>query len=354
MTQNVSSVAAQIYQNFPRDVSTPPPLGMLSAPSAVCKDGTNQITGDTNLPNESHVKVFLTPIQADTSGQITGWCDHYEWGVFKYSERRDINTITIELKSPSGAWTYNPLFQFPSSQSMDTRLGTLPWPVSFGVSEEGEHFSKFTTHGMTTACSIVPTSSTPTQKTLNAVSCLPTWVQKDGAPYLTAFPQDGTPLRIVYSVGLDGPVSTAMAAWKTALVAAGRTNFDYELVLNQPGGDGCGTTANCVRVGFDMLTCAGEDACGCSQGGTRSGGVYTSPGLISLASDWDNNMKAWIIGHELGHLFGLHHASTCADDTTVMKTALCTSTTLRTATASDAVPVSKAVYGSGPTKTCGW
>jgi hypothetical protein len=37
-----------------------------------------------------------------------------------------------------------------------------------------------------------------------------------------------------------------------------------------------------------------------------------------------------------------------------MKRAACTSTTLMTATASDALPVVKAAYGGGPLKTCGW
>src|SRR5262245_25692864 len=238
---------------------------------------------------------------------------------------------------------------------MDTRNGNTSGPVVAPVSEEGEHFSKFTTHGMSTAC-MIPTDSSVVQKTLNAVSCLPTWVQFGGGPYLTSFPQDGSKLRIVYTAGLYNPINTAMAAWKTALIAAGRSNFDYELVLND--GSGCGTSGNCVQVGFNLMTCTGSDACGCSQGGSRSGGVYSSPSVISIVADWDDQLKAWIVGHELGHLFGLYHPPTpppntpptCADGTTVMKTVACQSTALITATASDALPVSKAVYSSTSTK----
>src|SRR5215471_2008086 len=65
----------------PRDVSTPVPIGTLSAPSATCKDGTNQVVADRRLPSDSYIKVN-TSTQADVSGQVSGWCDTYVWASF--------------------------------------------------------------------------------------------------------------------------------------------------------------------------------------------------------------------------------------------------------------------------------
>jgi hypothetical protein len=228
--------------------------------------------------------------------------------------------------------------------------------VSILVIEEGPHLSKFTTYGMTTTCNIVPTNSEVVHKTLNAVSCLPTWIQHNGGPHLTRFPQDGSKLKIVYNVGLESVVTAAMAPWKTALNAAG-IDFDYEAVQYNPGVTECGTSGNCIRVGFNLSPCASPTACGCFAGGDRPNGVYTSPSIITLKGDWDTNLKTWVTGHEFGHLLGLDHADTCAPGSSVMTRtpkATCSPTNLVTATSNDAVPVSKAVYGGGPTKTCGW
>lgn len=98
-----------------------------------------------------------------------------------------------------------------------------------------EHLAKFQTHAMTTLWQI-PTDSVALQKKLNVLSCLPTWVQTPSpgsGPRLTNFSQDGTKLKLVYTTGLYNVVNDAMAAWKAVLIAAGRTNFDYERAVSE-------------------------------------------------------------------------------------------------------------------------
>ncbi len=112
-----------------------------------------------------------------------------------------------------------------SAQSLNTETGYTSGPVTFGVNEEGEHLVKWTTHAMSTDCLITPTASLPVQKRLNALACLPTWVQHQGAPYLASFPQDGTKLKLIYTPGLYDVANRALGAWRSALHAAGPHEF---------------------------------------------------------------------------------------------------------------------------------
>jgi hypothetical protein len=326
--------------------------------TVVCKEGDGQPSPDNNLP----LGAFVTPpvtVQLDTAGSITGYCDWYFMGYYSSTQRRDISTISIETKAPSTAWTYYNAWNFITAQSLDTRNGgSTSGPDSLGVLEEGEFQLKFTIHAASTEC-FIPTDSPVHSRTINAVACLPRFVQFQQGPWLTQFPQDGTPLRVVYEPGLSAVVISAFDAWKSKLLAAGLTNFDYDTVdISQvPANvDPCDNRGgNCVWVGHNLVDCADSSSCGCSRPGNRSNGVRTTLSTISIQnSSWSASFKTWVVEHELGHLFGLDDATQCDSGASVMTTSACNSAVSASPTQSDAIPVAAAVYQGGSLKTCGW
>jgi hypothetical protein len=217
----------------------------------------------------------------------------------------------------------------------------------------------FTLRGMSTEC-LIPVWSPTTRRTITGLSCLPRWLKdgpdgNTGNPLRPRFPVDEVPITVAVPDALYDVAQAAFTAWETALEPS--IGLDFVLVRD---GTCASTNEHCIMIGEGILNMSDPLACGTSKGSGLSGGVYTNRADISLKPGLSNGaFKTWVIGHELGHLLGLLDAlpTECATDSSVMRTLACNTTPpagAGLATVNDGIPVLKSIYGSGPTKTCGW
>src|SRR5437773_3384918 len=79
MLTGSADVGGQVWTYIPRDVSTPSPQGIVSAPTA-CREG-NLVT-DQNLPDGDFLKLYTLNFRVDTAGSVAGACDWYLFGSY--------------------------------------------------------------------------------------------------------------------------------------------------------------------------------------------------------------------------------------------------------------------------------
>lgn len=344
-----------------REVNTPAPTDIFfTIPYGTCSDGTQ------TLPAGGYVKGGGgASTQVNVGGAVleTGFCD---WFLGPpppaITEVRRLNFL-FYYQHPPGLLesSINPTAAAWGKQAIDT---SAPWgtdlygsgPQGAYINIEGEWTFRAFGQSFGTQCNI-PTDSPSISRSLYALACLPTWRFENGL--LTRFPTDGD-IKLSYPssvVGLEAAVETSVTAWNTQLTAAGLINVHF---VGAPD-EGCATLdAKCVQI--TVQTCPIDPlACGCRVPPAVDGsGVYTTRTVVYLNnafSNWSSEARAWTVAHEIGHALSLGNASqpTCGDSTTVMHGPPTCGTVDSFATAptsSDATPVSKTVYGPGPTIVC--
>ena len=146
-------------------------------------------------------------------------------------------------------------------------------------------------------------------------------------------------------------------AWNTRLALTG-------VILDEVENGTClGTDEYCIVV--DTIAQCPEQplACGCADVGDPVNGVYTNASKIWIRNTtgnsytWNDDTRQYTLGHEFGHLFGLANSSCPAGSTIMTAPASCgqpLGDDAKTPQPSDGVPVTKAVHGNAPRKTCGW
>ncbi len=372
-TRTAGAQCTGVWSCASRDVTTPPPQGLVSVPTGQCKEGNGAVTSDTTLPDGGYAKGV---IQLDAAGALTGYCDRYIFGSYYDTQRRNVNAVTVDTASPPnyGTWDYpiNPptpgpvdhatIYNYVSAQSIDSRVpSSTSGPDHQAMLYTGEYAFGFTLWGMSTDCLIEPQQSSPSVRKIMGVECLPSWVKDAlGNPLLPKFPLTQEGIKLVFPASLSNTVNNAVTSWDTTLARWGLVSLNFVPVAD---GSCLASDSHCVRIDEGLLNCDDPTACGCnSYGGPLVDGVYQSRSTISLKPGLTNaDFKTWVIGHELGHLLGLLDAKTtdqsCADQASVMRTVACNSqppTGAGRATDNDGLPVARTVYNGGPTKTCGW
>jgi hypothetical protein len=314
-----------------------------------------------------------TSIQVDVAASESGYCSHFEWGIFWNNIQRNLNYVVWSQVSPAQSF-----LSFAASlgfQSIDTTQypnlagGSGPqniaynWPNGSGV---GSYQLQFVTRALATECNI-PTDSTPITRTLNVVECKPNWYTdpSNNIEHLvpTAPPNQINVFLDPAIFGADGTtvpaaLDAAITSWNNALTASGVSMVR----VTSP----CPTGPACITV---QSTDLGQSICGKSPlAQTDSNGGYTGNNLyLQLNSNASGPWSTWsgaslqrTFAHELGHRLGLKDDSAICDISAVSAvmepnfSCGIIDYPSTSPTATDTLPINNTVYGGQTRSTCGF
>jgi hypothetical protein len=314
------------------------------------------------FPDKSFVKQGLE-VLIDARVEATGHCDVYVGQTYFWSEYREFGQIYWS-HTPNGKTKKNLYYSATNPgpeedwQVYDTRIpgSGNPGTTQF-ASELGPWLFTFYADMYATHCKYTGVTDVISPK-LYVTPCRPTW-------YLDGIKQTRAPasgdITIAVPSGFEtakGPADAAASAWSAAMGRTVQAQSNTTCTTKDP---------NCIQL-TDTFPVNSSD---CAQffptAGTDASGYWVQSSEIQMKNTYkgaDSTRIEEIIGHELGHYFGLYNMddASCTDSNTVMNAAApggCYSGTAPNPTPQTGpTPADKEAlrvpYGDGVPITCGW